>query len=255
MSIEALDEFANASAGPPPAPSRPPAAEASGEQASIALDLGATSGSPLETGGEAPPATASRIPGGVLMLVIVLAVAGAALFAMRLTGSVAQRDGAVQAAELQIEQALATLTGQAAPQPGTAAEDAPLQTTEQVIARFADDPTDKQVDLDHLRKNPFALRLAARTSTQTAGHADAPASGVDMADQLRAKKLRAEVDRRQLQTVMHGRVPLAMVDGQVVREGDTLGSFRVAAIEQMAIVLDAEGNTYRLSMEQPQLGH
>jgi type II secretory pathway pseudopilin PulG len=219
------------------------------EQKPILLDLGVSTESPLKLEDGAASSSGSRVPSGVLLLVVVLGVAAAVLYAMRLTGSVGKMDAAAKSAEMQIEQALAALRGK--PDGAPAEEVAGMETTSQVIARFADDPTAKQVDPDQLSKNPFALRAA---SGEGATAASADGATVDMAAQLEARKLRDEVGRMQLQTVMHGRVPLAVISGQMVREGDQFGSFRVAAIERMAVVLDSHGNTYRLTMETPKIG-
>lgn len=238
----------NTPTAPPPVPPRGVPVDHA-DQKPILLDLGVSTESPLKLDDGTPAGASSRVPSGVLLLVVVLGVAAAVLYTMRLTGSVGKMDDAAKSAELQIEQALAALRGKTH---GTA-EDEPagMDSTSQVIAMFADDPTAKQVDPDQLSKNPFALRAAARDGTTTAS-VDAP--DVDMGAQLQARKLRDEVSRMQLQTVMHGRVPLAVISGQMVREGDRFGSFRVAAIERMAVVLDSEGNTYRLTMETPKIG-
>ena len=65
----------------------------------------------------------------------------------------------------------------------------------------------------------------------------------------RTRQLRGEVDRLQLQTVMIGRTPMALIGDEIVRVGDRIGSFTVTAIRPGAVELSAEGNMYTLMME------
>lgn len=195
--------------------------------------------------GQAP--AKSRVSQGVLLLLLVLAVAAGALFVMRKTGA-ATVDTTANTAERKIEIALAQLTGKA-----KAGSESSLlsQNTDEVIARFAEDPTARQVDIDHVRKNPFMLTVAVQP-TNTAQ----PVMTVNLEDrakQQQLQQLRSELDKLSLQSVMEGRTPLAVISNKVVRAGDAIGSFHVVAIETRAVTLTADGNTYQLTMQQPKL--
>jgi hypothetical protein len=192
----------------------------------------------------------SRVNEGVVLLVVVLAIASGVLLIMRQTGK-ASLTGGLSSVELQIEKALTQMSGinaGQANQPG----DTPLPTTEQVVAMFSTDPAAKQVKLAELKFNPFALRVTTRLTEVAVDPVSNPGPSVeDRRAKLRAQELRDELGKLELQTVMKGRVPMALVSGEVVRERAKLGSFTVVAIEPMAVILAADGNTYRLTMEQP----
>ncbi len=245
MNLEQLQQ-SDAPPTPPPAPS---GGEVSANEQPISLDLGSSSANPLET--SETVATKRRIPSGVVLLVVVLVVAGGALYAMRLGGSVSKSDTTASAAEIAIAQALATLGANAtAPAADGQTAGKPLETTDEVIARFANDPTGKQVSLDQLSKNPFARAGGAQVTEVGLDEAGPNATPA----QQNLRKIRDELSRLQLQTVMNGRVPLAVINGKIVRVGDKFGSFRITAIERMSVVLSAAGKTYHLTMEQPRMG-
>lgn len=191
-----------------------------------------------------------RFNEGAMLLGAVLVVAAGVLLVMRQTGS-AELTGGVSSVEIQVEKALAQMTGDPT---GTSGQLA-LPSTEQVVAMFADDPSTKQVGLSELKFNPFALRVTTRVK-QTSDEPDDPGMSVadrraQQAAQRRLQQLRDELDKLELQTVMNGQVPMALISGQVVREQAKLGSFTVSAIEPMAVILTADDNSYRLSMKNP----
>jgi hypothetical protein len=215
----------------------PWAAAEGGGDAAFALD---------QESGEAPK---RRINEGLILLAGVLLVAGAALYFMRSSTDKTGNDAAVSAVELKIEKALAQLGGQS---PTPAADDGAsellLEKTDQVVERFVVDPTEKQVALENVRKNPFALRRAAKGEDEPAPQ-KRQLSYAEQQQERRLRQLRDEFSRLELQTVMAGRTPMAVISGEVVRERGTLGSFTVVAIEDRSVSLAAEGNTYRLTME------
>ncbi len=198
---------------------------------------------------DATPSRTGKLGEGMIVLGVVLAVAAGALWVMRASGAVNVTEPA-SAIELKIEQALAQMTGQSMP---AASDDLGtwINDSDSLIQRFNDDGTEKQVPLNDLVRNPFAL--ARGKPTAEAG----PTAAVDpeaQRRQQRVRDLRNELQGLELQTVMSGRSPLAVISGQVVREGQTLGSFTIASIEPRTAILTAEGNTYRLSMNQPSFG-
>ncbi len=197
----------------------------------------------LNGGGEAK---ASRVPTGLILMAVVLAVAAGALYAMRLGGtSRIKQDAGAISAENKIKQALATLVGQSTESEDRVPAEQRLPDTGAVIARFANDPTDKQVRVDQLKKNPFTMR---RPEFKENDAAIQQVSQQQYQRDQQMRKLRQEAESYVLQTVMNGRTPMAVVSGKVVREGDRLGNFRVAAIETLSVMLTAQGNTYKLTL-------
>jgi len=193
-----------------------------------------------------------RINQGMLLVGLVPVVAAGALFAMRMGGS-ASIDRSLADVELKIETALAQLGVQSQSIDEATGRAAGPADTAEVIAMFTSDPAAKQVPLNQLRRNPFAL--GGRTAT-TDRPDPQPTPTMSLADRQREKKLnqlRDELSRLQLTTVMNGRVPLAVISGKVVRQGERIGSFSVVTIQARTVTLAADGNTYRLMMDQPRV--
>jgi hypothetical protein len=200
----------------------------------------------------AAPARTRRIGEGVVLLLVVLLVAGAALWLMRSSGAV-DVSTQMSSVELKIERALAQLTGKSRPVDSEDPDELGswLGDSDRLIARFSNDGTDKQVPLNRLASNPFAIK---RTQPADGGPTKVQVDPEVVRRQKRMRALRTELRALKLQTVMSGRNPMAVISGQVVREGAKLGSFTVATIEPRTAILTAEGNTYRLSMHQPSVG-
>ncbi|MBI1369399.1 MAG: hypothetical protein GC162_12190 [Planctomycetes bacterium] len=212
---------------------------------------------PLGIGGEAgfgaalgDPAAASKSSSklnGALLLVVVLCVAGGTLWTMRVTGGVEKLDQSMVATEKKIDQALAKLQ---ADKKGSAASpgnlDALFGDTDKVIASFSNDPTKRQVDVDHLQKNPFEMFVSANKSST-----DQNVAAIDKVKAQRLKEIKAEFDKLQLQSLLNGAQPLAVISGKVLKEGESVGSFTVSKITPTGVTLSAEGNTYTLAMKKP----
>jgi len=206
---------------------------------------------PLNDADASPAPKRKRINEGAVLLAAVLLVAAGVLLVMRQTGS-ARTTGGASSVEIQVEKALAQMTGGRVDENGNLK----LPSTEAVVALFADDPASKQVGLNELKFNPFALRVTTRIQrTDTDGGESQQENVADrraqQAAERRSKQLRQELKDLELQTVMNGQSPMALISGQVVREQAQLGSFTVTAIEPMAVVLTAGDNSYRLTMKQP----
>lgn len=185
---------------------------------------------------------------GTLMVLGLFAIAVALLYAMKLTHGESKVDSAAKAAEAKIEQALAKLTS---PQRLPANDplrkenvDAVFSDTKAIMAMFTEDLTQRQVPIEYVQKNPFTLHTAtpavigpAKTNTQ---------------DNRRLEKLKAELKGFELQTIMSGSRPVAVISGEILRPGDKLGSFTVKEIRPFAVLLEGEGQVFTLEMQKPQ---
>lgn len=108
-----------------------------------------------------------------------------------------------------------------------------------------------QVAPEMIQMNPFSWKSTAEPAI----------AGIKTPDQLAAE--RAERERQQLLvaldstvasfrvgSIMGGRVPMAQVSGELVREGDTLAEhFTVVAIQGRAITLSAEGRSWTIGVD------
>jgi hypothetical protein len=213
----------------------------------MGLGAGEAPQSPLEANTVPAKKSSSAASRSALMILLVLAVAAAALYVMRMTGNVNTTDTEAASAEQQIDQALKSLLKINERGHGPAPRQRDLDA-DAVIARFADDPIEKQVGVDELVKNPFEVMLRTEDGTQSAEDKTV-AAAKQRAENARLDLLRKELAGYRLQTIMTGASPMAMVSDQVVQVGDQLGSFRVAAIEEMAVTLTVDDNTYHLTMD------
>lgn len=187
----------------------------------------------------------------VLLIVLVAAVAGGTLYAMRLTQDDLGGASTTTQVETKIEMYLVKLTN-----PSAMAEDDPLQKaqiealfkdTDEAIRMLAADPAKKQVPVEYVKKNPFALRIVRQTAD---GPVDDSAAEKERLARMRA--LEQEVKRLNLQSVSFMRVPVATINGEFYRRGDVVGSFTIDAIsaEHQAVKLVADGTAFVLRMEQ-----
>lgn len=179
---------------------------------------------------------------GFLLVVLLAAIAGGTLYAMRVTASAKVRAVASTVDEAKVTDALKRLTGGKTNASGELA--AIFADTDDVLIRFIHDPTKKHVDLANLQMNPFELRLVRKAPAEDAQ--PAKPKGPDPNELLRA-----ELAKLKLQSILVGNPSLAVINGQVVRDGDQVGSFVVTAVNRGGVELAANGNTYTLTMEKP----
>lgn len=191
---------------------------------------------------------------GTLVVVAVFLVAAGSLYAMRLSQSDNETDPAAKEVEARVDQALAKLT-----KTPTLGQDNPLRrdnldalfdNTEQVVAMFVSDPTTQQVPIEYVKKNPFTIPIT-RADPSLSGTAADNQVGLDREARERLRKLQFEFADLELQTVMRGRVPIAIISDQMLRPGDLVGSFTVKAIhvDSLSVDLENEGRIYTLTME------
>ena len=114
--------------------------------------------------------------------------------------------------------------------------------TDTIIAQIRADPTAKQVPIDEVAKNPFAMHIeeeviVAEQVDQAA--LDAAARAATLQD------LYTEFDGIELQSVVAGRRPVAVIEGELYQVGDTLGSFSIAAIDQRGVAFTTDAVTLR----------
>ena len=202
-------------------------------------DLGAAlmDGASLDTGRKG-------VPGVAVVVGIILVISGGTLWVMRMTGSsAAPADQAVTKAETKINEALKKLAaaGSEGGKLSRGSIEALFQDADQVVSLFANDPVKSQIAVEELRKNPFAMASAAVEEK------DAPPDVASQQRQERLRKLQDELARLKLQSVLAGaKSSLAVVNGEVVRKGDTIGSFTVQEVVSGGVKLAADGQSFEL---------
>jgi len=191
---------------------------------------------------------------GILLVVLLVAVGGAALWVMRMsTGNIS--DSAVtREVEAKIEQTLAKMSRPELLHPTDPLKAENMRSlfadTEAVVAIFNEDPADKQVPLTLVKKNPFDVSIIKPkpVEPEVAAVMDTP-EDPDRAARERRLRLAAEVSRLRLQSVVGGRMPVAVINDQLFRVGQTVNGFEITRIHDMAVRLTAEGETFQLKMD------
>ena len=190
-----------------------------------------------------------------LTVVAVVVVSILVIFAMRWwRGGVPATAGAAQT-EARIESALTRLS-----QPDAMAADDPLSPanvrlltmdTEAILRAFGADPTQHQVGVDEVRKNPFVMEMPEVDQPVVAAAPPPPQPVEEDPAVARAQErqvLMQAVETMELQSVMMGRDPVAIVDGEFVRRGSSVNGFEVVRIEAQSIILRHGNDGFRLRM-------
>lgn len=180
------------------------------------------------------------IGGGTMILVIVFLVAAGAIYFMRTSqGEIGMSDTAKKF-EAKIEQTLAKLVNQKALAP-----DDPLRPenmkelfgdTEVVLGDLEKNPTDHQVPISHVQKNPFYLG----TKKKEVKKVDDKPKGPDprlLKFERRLRDLNDEFRGLALQTVVGGGRPMAIINGDLLAPGQSAGSFRISKIDKLSVTL------------------
>ena len=188
---------------------------------------------------------------GLILMVLVLAVGGGTLWTMRITGAIGSSNPQLAEAEAKIERALERFLGTKNPDPAQAgaALEQLFGDTDRAISVFSDDPTSKQVDVGNVQKNPFEMFVKPpETITATGG----TVNDTERQAAERMRQLNTEVSRLVLNSVLVGKEPVAVISDQVVREGQSIGSFTVVSISPKAVELVAGEDRFMLELAEKQ---
>ena len=120
-----------------------------------------------------------------------------------------------------------------------------FQNTDSIVTMFATDISQRQVPIEYVKQNPFVMLSYHPVAVPVGDPLLTPVH-----DESQHRKLLTEVKDLKLQTVMRGRVPIAIISGQFVQPGQTIGSFKVKAIRGLTVELESNGESYTLTMEE-----
>ena len=187
---------------------------------------------------------------GTMLIILVAAIAAGTLYLMRVSNRETGTNAKTKTVEAKIDKALAKLST-----PKSMGANDPLQPnnikklfedTDDIIAMFSADLTQRQVPVNFIKKNPFVLPVFQSVRPE-AESPDAAAS--KKAAEERVRMLRQELKRYELQSIMQGSRPVAVISGELVQPGHTLGSFKVIAIHDRTVEVQNGGTTFTLTME------
>lgn len=213
--------------------------EGTEEQRSLLSDL---SGADAAAAAPAPSAPRARPRTQTLLIAAVLASSAGIIYAMRQYGMGAGMTFTTPSVTYEPDKALAKLSeGQV-----------------RVLAELALSATLVQGE-DSIEKNPF--RLDPGSAALPLAQDDIPIDDEGVRRALEAEKARqarvAAAERAfaamKLSSVLMGRVPLARINEQMLRVGDTISDFRVVEIRAESVRLEAEGELYTLMIDHDSL--
>lgn len=190
----------------------------------------------------------SVISQGTLLIIVAFVVAAGSLLIMRQQRADPESTAGKEV-EAKIEEALAKLS-----KPGAMAENDMLRKenintlfrdTNAVVAMFTSDVTQQQVPVEFLKKNPFQIAI-----TRPVEMAANPVANNEAQRQKKLEALRLELKDLELQSIMQGRVPVAVINGQLMQSGQKLGNFVIKEINGLNVVLEGDGERFTLTMQQ-----
>ena len=186
---------------------------------------------------------------GALLIILLLAVTAGVIYAMRATQSEIKSDSESQEAEAKIDQALIKLTG------GTNSGGDPtlnqdidslFADSDRIVTMFSTDMTRQQVPIEFLQRKPF-VQAMSKKSQDTSQPTAAAIAEADQKQQQR-EQLERQLAALTLQTVIMGRVNVAVIDNDLVQQNHKISGFIVKKINKMSVELEAGGEIFILNM-------
>lgn len=181
-----------------------------------------------------------------LLVAVVAIVAAGSLYLMRASqGSLASSKD-VQDIEAKIATTLNRLN-----KPGLLPDGDPLLAenlnallapTEDMTAIFEHDVRQQQVPIEQVKKDPFSLALG--DDSKNNGAVDTSKD-----NDRRLAKLKDELKKFDLQSIMVGNRNIAVIGGEFYKKGDRLGSFTIRDMDKLTVYLDAAGVPFELTLQ------
>ncbi|GAB4194724.1 MAG: hypothetical protein Kow00105_08980 [Phycisphaeraceae bacterium] len=181
-----------------------------------------------------------------LLVVIVAVIAAGSLYLMRATQGSLTSSKDVEDIEAKIANALNKLN-----KPALLTDGDPLQAenlaalfspTDEATAIFEHDVREQQVPIEQIKKDPFSLTFA--DESQTTAQQDTTHN-----NDRRFAKLKDELDKFDLQSIMLGARNIAVIGGEFYKKGDRLGSFTITDIDKFTVYLQAAGASFELTLQ------
>lgn len=223
-----------------------------GEESSLPIGVGESSGGPdLERLYTDQPKR--KVTSGVLLIIIVVAIAATGLFSMRTVTKATAFTGGNQEIERNIESFIKMIRGESAEGGGLTVAGDDAVGNEAVLRVLTESYVERQVPVEGVQRNPFIIFDEDPVAT--------PDPGTSPSD-LRAQRRRQRqaifeqaAGRLRLRSVLLGSQPLANVNNKIVRVGESITvlpeevDFEVAAISADTVTLLAEDPSLDLVLE------
>ncbi|MEM7681636.1 MAG: hypothetical protein AAF288_06755 [Planctomycetota bacterium] len=206
-------------------------------------------GDPLGLEGPATP----KIPQTALVVGGLLIVGAGVLLGMRLTQSPMAADASTQEVVAQVDAFVQKMADPTSVDPNDPFHkdnlDNLVDTADEIAARLNSDHSDKLVPVHEVHKNPFRFGFTKAKAPVDDSAAEAKRLAEEAARQDRA--LRTEAERLKLESLMGGPRPMAVINGEFYRPGDSISeNFTLASIDSTGVAIEAGELTLRLSIRQ-----
>ncbi len=228
-----------------------PAAAETEDPGSLSLLGGVASGQTFDTDALGlETTTARKVPQTAIAVVAVVLVAGAALFAMKMSSDPMPADAATQQFEAEIDTAIQKLQNPGAMSPSDPLQPDRLrefaQRPDQVIQQFDNQRDRVNVPLREVKTNPFKFGNDQPSAEPVR---DDSVERAAEALAMRTATLQRQVDAMKLQSVMNGPNPVAVIDGEFLRVGSAIGEFTLKDIGRLSVTLEADGLSFVLKVK------
>ena len=188
-----------------------------------------------------------------MLILVVAVIAAGSLYGMRLTQQDLGATAQTIKAEKRIDKALAEHNkskskGQEGDLLAVGNVQKIVDDTEGLESILRPDMAQQQVPVNFVKKNPFIMPVA-KSASSDGGPRES------RAEQAKRRKQRQELMNElktfELQSVMQGARPVAIISGELVQPGQTLGRFMVKEIRDVSVDLEYNGEIFQLAMEDP----
>jgi len=191
-----------------------------------------------------------KLSQGTMLIVGVCVIAAGTLYGMRISQRKSPPDMKSQQVEARIDEALAKIDAPIGLDKSNPLNSGTLKDlfkdTDAIVSMFSTDLTQRQVPIQFIKKNPFVLPIYQ--AVEDTSNVDLVAE-MNKAQRKLFEDLQKEFESLQLQSVMDGARPVAIIDGDLFQPSQNIGSFTVTAIEGLTVKLESSGQIFELKMQ------
>ena len=182
--------------------------------------------------------TTRRVSTQTLVMALVLSTSAASLYLMRMQGI--KSGFKLKLTDLKVDEGLERLAAPASPQ------------QRQIMADIENSALPFQAPVEKLQKNPFLLE--GNETVEAPLDIKLP-NQAELDRQKRLADIKSRLGTLQLNGVLQGTVPVARINGKMVKVGDMIEEFfLVAQIHDRCVDLIADGQNFTLNMADGALG-
>lgn len=119
-----------------------------------------------------------------------------------------------------------------------------IENEEEILSAL-NDPPPEQVPRERVPGNVFKIDKLAESSQPSR----VPGDSRQLAEERRRVEIQSALGKLQVESVMHGRIPIAKISGKLFRAGDKVGDlFILDRIEDRSVFLTVDDEEFELSM-------